>query len=272
MMPRSVRLLNSIPAMEQSPPDPSETAVVIDALRATTSMVAALAAGARAIWPCREVDEARQWASLKSGALLAGERQGLPLPGFDFGNSPAEFTASRLAGRELVFTTSNGTRAILACASAKCVMLAAMTNLRAVVKRLVAEPRIVIACAGANDCESLEDLLVAGAIIQRLRVALGGAKDAEYGTSELASSGMRDHVFGERRTGDGGEVERARCLWLEHSRSPRELEAAFHASPGGRHLHEIGMQADIPLSLEIDRFDLVPIFVAATKCVTAGGE
>jgi 2-phosphosulfolactate phosphatase len=201
--------------------------------------------------------------------LLAGERQGLPLPGFDFGNSPAEFTASRLAARELVFTTSNGTRAILACASARCVMLAALTNLQAVVNRLVDEPQVVIACAGANDCESLEDLLVAGAIIERLRVLRGGSGTGE---AKVAGDPRIERCADRGGAGIDSDAERARQLWLKHSRSPVELEAAFHASPGGRHLHEIGMQADIPLSLEIDRFDLVPIFAAATKCVTAGGE
>lgn len=243
--------------------------MVIDALRATTSMVAALAAGARAIWPCREVDEARQWAAMKSGSLLAGERQGLPLPGFDFGNSPAEFTASRMAGRELVFTTSNGTRAILACASAKCVMLAALTNLQAVVNRLVNEPQVVIACAGANDCESLEDLLVAGAIVERLRVARGRSRT---GDAKVESEPRIERCTDRDGATIDADAERARQLWLAHSCSAGELAAAFHASPGGRHLHEIGMQADIPLSLEIDRFDLVPMFSAATKCITAGGE
>src|SRR4051794_9488006 len=90
-------------------------AVVVDALRATTVMIHALAAGCAVILPCREVDEARHLAAgLPPGsALLAGERQGLPIAGFDLGNSPSAFTPALCRGKTLVMTTTNGTRAIL---------------------------------------------------------------------------------------------------------------------------------------------------------------
>src|SRR5688500_12993631 len=90
-------------------------AVVIDVLRATTTLVHALAAGGACVRPCATVEEARELADrLPAGkVLLAGERDGRPLPGFDHGNSPREFTAARCAHLAVVMTTSNGTRALL---------------------------------------------------------------------------------------------------------------------------------------------------------------
>src|SRR4051794_89600 len=111
------------------------TAVVIDVLRATTVMVQALAAGCDAVIPCGEVDEAREVAAgLPAGkAILAGERQGLPIEGFDLGNSPGDFTLDNCRGKTLVMTTTNGTRAILASLEADRVLVAAFSNLLATV-------------------------------------------------------------------------------------------------------------------------------------------
>src|SRR5215468_1142852 len=89
-------------------------AVVIDVLRTTTTVIHALAAGCTAVRPCAEVEEARELADgMRAGrVLLAGERGGKPLPGFDLGNSPKEFTPKCCKGSTLVLTTTNGTRAL----------------------------------------------------------------------------------------------------------------------------------------------------------------
>src|SRR5215831_15928716 len=96
-------------------------AVVIDVLRASTTMVHALAAGCACIRPCAEVDDARALAGQgRAGkVLLAGERGGKPITGFDLGNSPREFTPRKCKGATLVFTTTNGTRALLRAAEAE---------------------------------------------------------------------------------------------------------------------------------------------------------
>src|SRR5271167_3781383 len=108
-------------------------AVVADVLRATTTIVHAIAAGCAAIRLCRTVEEARRLAAeLPAPVLLAGERDGLPLPGFDLGNSPGEFTSERCRGATLVLTTTNGTRALLHAAAAQRVLVAAFANLGAV--------------------------------------------------------------------------------------------------------------------------------------------
>src|SRR5205807_327556 len=110
------------------------TAVVIDVLRATTTIVYALAAGCRQVLPVADLDEARALAnSMPAGkVLLGGERGGAPLPDFDLGNSPAEYTAARCRNRALVLTTSNGTRAIVRASAAERVLIAAFVNFSAV--------------------------------------------------------------------------------------------------------------------------------------------
>src|SRR3954452_7183254 len=113
-------------------------AVVIDVLRATTTIVHALAAGCTAVRPCAEVEEARDLAGgMRAGrVLLGGERGGVPLPGFDLGNSPREYTAKVCRGSTLVLTTTNGTRALLRAAEAARVLVASFANFSAVCEQL----------------------------------------------------------------------------------------------------------------------------------------
>src|SRR4029453_17098388 len=95
-------------------------ALVIDVLRATTSVVAACVAGCRSVIPVPDEAAARRAAGRfpAGDCLLAGERGGDPIPGFDLGNSPLEFTADRVSGRVIVLTTTNGTNTMLAAAPA----------------------------------------------------------------------------------------------------------------------------------------------------------
>src|SRR5262249_46559853 len=102
-------------------------AVVIDVLRAATTIIQALVAGCTAVRPCAEVEEARERAGQRGAGrvLLGGEGGGKPLPGFDLGNSPREYTAKLCRGNTLVLTTSNGTRALLRAAEAARTLVAA---------------------------------------------------------------------------------------------------------------------------------------------------
>src|SRR5437588_11301059 len=95
-------------------------AVVVDVLRATTTIVHAMAASCTCVRPCAEVEEARELAGqMRAGrVVLGGERGGVPLPGFDVGNSPREYTSKLCRGRTVVLTTTNGTRALLRAAEA----------------------------------------------------------------------------------------------------------------------------------------------------------
>src|SRR5271165_3967965 len=146
-------------------------AVVIDVLRATTTIVHALAAGCADVRPCAEVDEARQLADgMRAGrVLLGGERGGEPLPGFDLGNSPGAYTAQRCKGCTIVLTTTNGTRALHRAAEASRVLIAGFVNYSAVCEQLRLDARPVhIICSGTEGEVSLEDTILAGALVDFL--------------------------------------------------------------------------------------------------------
>src|SRR5262245_44615053 len=118
--------------------------IVIDLLRATTTICHALAAGAREVVPFREIDETLAAAEKagRSGVLLGGERAGLLIEGFDLGNSPAEFTREAVAGRSVYITTTNGTRALYHARLARRVLVGAIVNLSAIVESVKDEPRV----------------------------------------------------------------------------------------------------------------------------------
>lgn len=143
------------------------TAIVIDALRMTSAAAMALENGCIGLLAVAEVEEARAIAA-KSDALLGGERGALQIEGFDFSNSPRTFTRERVLGRRLVMTTTNGTRAIAACAGAERLLLAAFVNVGTAANAVGRADRVTIVCAGTNGRFSLEDGLAAGALAERL--------------------------------------------------------------------------------------------------------
>src|SRR5438270_2983404 len=146
-------------------------AVVIDVLRAGTTVVHALAAGCTDVRPAAELDEARALADgMRAGrVLLAGERDGAPVPGFDLGNSPAALTKPLCRDATLVLTTTNGTRALLHAAAAERVLVAGFVNFSAVCEQLRQDKRPVhIVCAGDAGQVALEDALLAGAFVDFL--------------------------------------------------------------------------------------------------------
>jgi len=153
------------------------TCVVLDILRATTSMTTALSNGAEAILPVAEIAEAVAIRQRQPEVLLAGERDGVRITGalsggpeFDLGNSPREFTAERVRGRTIVMTTTNGTRALRACAGAGQVLIGSFLNLRAIFHwiRKQSPASVLLVCSGTYDQAALEDVLAAGALCEKL--------------------------------------------------------------------------------------------------------
>jgi len=151
--------------------------VVLDVLRATTSMMTALANGAEAIIPVLEISEALAVKQRQPEVLLAGERNGLRIRAdqtggvdFDLGNSPREFVAEKVRGKTIVMTTTNGTRALRACAHAETVLIGSFLNLRAIANLIRRElpPHLILVCSGTQDQAALEDTLAAGALCERL--------------------------------------------------------------------------------------------------------
>jgi 2-phosphosulfolactate phosphatase len=207
-------------------------AVVIDVLRATTTMIHALAAGCRAICPVEEVEEARRLADgMRAGrVLLGGERDGVPPAGFDAGNSPGEYTCTRCKGTTLVLTTTNGTRALLRAAAAARTLVAGFVNYSAVCEQLGQEARpIDIVCAGCHGDVTLEDTLLAGALVEYL---------CEHGPVCLNDA--------------------ARLAWDCFENHGRVLDGALEISTGGVHLRGLGYDEDIRAAARVDQFAVVP--------------
>ena len=144
--------------------------VVFDVLRATSSMITALAHGAAEIHPVRTIEEAQELKLRFPDALLGGERQGDPIPGFDLGNSPFEYQ-EKSAGRRIISTTTNGTIALRACDQAARVLVGAILNLGAIATELrqSGTENVVLICAGTFADFALEDAWAAGALILKLK-------------------------------------------------------------------------------------------------------
>jgi 2-phosphosulfolactate phosphatase len=141
--------------------------VVIDVLRATTSICTALHSGVERILPVASVLEARNFQS--KGFLVAAERQAQKVAGFDLGNSPSEYMKPRLKGKIIVFTTTNGTQAIRAAKNAYKIVIGAFVNLTAISIWLAKQHKnIILLCAGWKDFFNIEDTLCAGAIAHNL--------------------------------------------------------------------------------------------------------
>jgi 2-phosphosulfolactate phosphatase len=207
-------------------------AVVIDVLRASTTMVHALAAGCTCVRPCLDVEEAQVLAgSMRAGrVLLAGERDGKPLPGFDLGNSPGAFVPSVCRGSTVVFTTTNGTRALVRAAEAERVLVAAFVNYSAVCEQLRQDRRpVIIICAGTDREVSLEDTIMAGALVDYLSQ-----------TFEVALN------------------DAARLSWDSFENHGSILLGALEVSRGGARLRKLGYDDDIRAACKVDRFHLVP--------------
>jgi 2-phosphosulfolactate phosphatase len=162
-----------------------KTAVVFDVLRATSSMIQALASGAARVVPTMEVAEALALRDSRprGTVVLGGERGGLQIPGFDVGNTPQEFSPEVVGGKTVVMTTTNGTRAILMTLPAERLYVAALVNAAATARALAAlgSGDIVLVGAGTERRVSWEDTLGAGAVVERL---VGGA--GEYSLTDSA--------------------------------------------------------------------------------------
>lgn len=212
--------------------------VVIDVLRATTTIIYALQSGAERVIPCGEIDEARQIAAgIPAGsALLGGERLGLKIDGFDLGNSPTDYSPDVVGGRTIVFTTTNGTRAMLRAREARRVVAAAFANVNAVIGWLASETGpIHILCAGTDGKVTLEDVLCAGTIVRGLIVA-DPAHDETCDDAGLLALSLSES--------EGKDYD--------------SVLQILRGSLGGRNLIEHGLDADIETAARWDVSTIVP--------------
>ncbi len=206
--------------------------VVIDVLRATTTIVTALANGARQIVPVSSVDKAL---ALKAelaeiSPLLCGERNGKKLPQFDLGNSPSEYTRGTVTGRTLIFASTNGSKTILASSKAKKLFIAGFVNLPFAVKSLANTGKnIVIICAGKLDKFGLDDVICAGMMVQTL-------VSANY---ELV----------------GDEALAASMLYTANK---RDIEGALKKTSHGQYLASLGYEKDIEFASRVGIYKSLP--------------
>ena len=207
------------------------TVVVIDVVRATTTIIEALANGARAIYPTSTTEEAVKLAASlgRDDTLLCGERKAHKIEGFDLGNSPQEFSAEVVHDKKLVMSTSNGTRALTIGQEASRILPCAFVNLGAVAAAVSVDERLVVICAGQDDQFSLDDALCAGHLVQSIMEA----EEAEHELNDAAQA--------------------ARALAGFRKPTRRFLSA----TAGGAALVEIGMGDDLDICADVDRHDIV---------------
>lgn len=212
-------------------------AVVIDVLRASTTIVTALANGCQEIIPVAKVQDAQKIAALKSQQgekiLLCGERNGIKISGFDLGNSPREYSAESVAGKTLVFTTSNGTRALERAVSAKQIYVLSLLNFRAVSDLLCEKTEdIVIFCSGSNGREAIEDSVCAGMLCEKMKGCAGN--------SIILNAAAKS----------------ATHLAQEHS---NDLFAMLRKSKHGAYLIDQGFSADLEICAGLNTQSVVPV-------------
>lgn len=224
-----------------------KTVVVLDVLRATTSIVTALFHGARAVLPAASTEEALRLAQNleRDDVVLAGERRSQRIPGFPLGNSPLEFTAEAVKGKTVVLTTTNGTPTLVASQGAKEVIVAAAVNFQMAVQRaraaLEQAGELVVLCAGQDRHFALEDGFAAGRLVKVL-LPEGGLKKVDVNDGALASLDVAKH-YGEK--------------WLR----------AFKASAHGQWLAAQGFGADLVHCAAENTHPVLPLY--AERRVTA---
>ena len=211
--------------------DRNRPVLILDIFRASTTIAAALAAGAHDVLIAGSRAEASHLKNRLGGAvLLAGERDGVKIEGYDLGNSPMEMTPERIAGHTIIFDSTNGTKLARQFESFPHVAFGSIVSLSATVAfvaRIASDP--IIACAGRLGNFSGEDALAAGLLISRLPKSGTGMNDAALFAHRLV-----EHTGDDWRT------------WAADS---------FH----GRYLRSIGYAADIDFCLTADRYEFVPV-------------
>ena len=211
---------------------------IVDVLRASTSIAVALANGARAVIPLGSSEEvvSRGKSLARSEVKLAGERKMQAIPGFDFGNSPLEFTREAVEGKTILMSTTNGTGAVLSVQGARDVVIASYVNFSTVLSMLRAALRggsdVTIVCAGQERHFALEDSACAGLFVQHIT-----AKQPKAEINDAAQAAMLiDKKFGSN------------------------LKRLFRSSTHGIALADAGFGNDLEACAELDSYSVLPVY------------
>ena len=211
-----------------------KTVVAIDVLRASTTIITALHNGAREIIPVTTVESAVKLSAQLAGdiVLLGGERGGKMIQGFSLGNSPAEYTAEKVKGKSIVFSSTNGSQVMANSRYAREMAVCGFVNMAQVVNFLRERPRdFILACAGTNGAFSLEDSVCAGMVIQSL------LKDDSLDII-LSDGALAAHT-----------------LYRSHGKNILKL---LRSTEHGRYLQEIGFENDLKLCASVDSVPVLP--------------
>jgi len=212
-----------------------KTVVVIDVLRASTSICQALASGAKAVIPMAGHGLAGDmWTKIgPETAVLAGEQNGIKLDNFQLGNSPLEFTEESVKDKFVILSTTNGTPLFEKSKNAALVITCGIVNVSSVTKRIIeTENDIIIACSGKDGQFSLEDTLCGGLLIESIKNSYSKEVD-------LNDAGKMAHLFFKTR----------------------EQDLAFSVSQGehGKYLNSIGFSDDVTFSSKVDSIPIIPV-------------
>ena len=211
------------------------TVVVIDVLRACSTIVTALDHGARAVLPVADMAEAGRIASNldRSVYRLGGERGGEKIDGYDLGNSPREYTRKAVEGRDVILNTTNGTLALSRAQSAEELLVGCFLNTQRVIERIQQAGRdVTLICAGRQNRISLEDTLCAGLLLYRLWD--GTEPDVTTDTAHIAFS--------------------------QYLRDRDDVAQALRRSDNARRLAAMGAEADVQYCMRVDALPLLPRF------------
>lgn len=230
--------------------------IVVDVIRATTTLAVIFERGVRRVYVARDVAAARRVRASLPDALLAGEVDAVPPPDFDHGNSPAEWGALTVAGREVLFSTTNGARALHAAVGGGPIFAGSLRNASAVCARALAAARrlgaadesageVCVVCSGLDGVAAPDDSLCAGWLIQTLR-----AEAARVGARATLGAGARRAL---------ALLARRRVAFMESDEDARAwLARALSATPAARGVLAVGLGADIVWCADVDASTAVP--------------
>lgn len=208
----------------------NQVVVVVDVLRATSAICAGIANGVNSIMPVETIEEAKSYS--QKGFVVAGERNGEVLEGFELGNSPFSFMEDKLKGKNIALTTTNGTKAIKSAYQAESIIIGAFVNLNSVTEYLLSlKKNVLVLCAGWKDKFNLEDTLFAGAVAKELLNSLMFVTSCDS--------------------------TRAAILLYDHAKD--DLENFLKESSHRERLGKLNLQKDIEFCLSVNKLNVLPI-------------